>query len=53
MKYKELSKQAQQFSYKKAVKATSRKIEQNCTEHMEDLFKKIFTIDYEKRINFH
>jgi len=45
MKYKELSKQAEFFSYKKAVAATSRKIVDNCTEAMEDLFNKIFNIN--------
>lgn len=43
---------AEKFSYKLAVNNTRKKIVENCTPDMEDLFKKIFTIDRVKRINF-
>lgn len=51
-KYKELRKQAEKFSYRKAVANTKRKNLENCTDEVEDLFRKIFRIDQEKRITF-
>ena len=40
------------FSYKDRVKKTKKKIEDNCTPEMEDLFAKIFEHDQNQRINF-
>ncbi len=51
-KYKELRKQAEKFSYRKAVANTKRKNLDNCTDEVEDLFRKIFRVDQEKRITF-
>ena len=51
-KAKELKKQATDFSYRKAVMKTKKKIEENCTEEVEDLFKKMFSVYTNKRITF-
>lgn len=51
-KCKELTKQAEQFSYRKAVANTRKKNLANCTDEVEDLFRKIFRIDQQKRITF-
>lgn len=45
-------KQAKNFVYSQAVAKTSRKIKENCTKDMDDLFSKIFELDPKKRINF-
>ena len=47
-----MRKQAENFSYRKAVANTKKKNLENCTEEVEDLFRKIFRIDQEKRITF-
>lgn len=52
-KFKELTKMAENFSYKKAVNNSKKQVKENCTDAIEDLFKKIFTINPIKRINFH
>ena len=44
--------QAKNFSYTKSVEKSKKKIMDNCTPQVEDLFAKIFTIDAEERINF-
>ena len=51
-KCRELRKQAENFSYRKAVANTKKKNLENCTEEVEDLFRKIFRIDQETRITF-
>ena len=51
-KAKELTKLAADFSYKKAVMKTKKKILENCTDEVEDLFKKMFSIYTNKRITF-
>ena len=49
----ELKKLAKNFSYKKSVENTKKKLLDNCTPETEDLFKKMFDIDAESRISFH
>lgn len=51
-KYKELSEKAKDFSYRKAVMSSRKKIEINCTGEMEDLFRKMFAVNIDKRITF-
>ena len=51
-KYKELYKQAENFSYRNKVMKTRKKISENCTDEIEDLFKKMFSAKVEKRITF-
>lgn len=43
---------ATDFSYKKAVEGSKKKLMQNCTADVEDLFRKIFNPDGEERITF-
>jgi hypothetical protein len=48
--YQELCRQAQNFSYRKAVASTTKKITKNCTDDVENLFRRVFEIDPKKRI---
>lgn len=43
-KAKELTKQATNFSYRKSVMKTRRKLEENNTDDLEDLFNKMFRL---------
>ena len=43
---------AKNFVYSNAVMATRKKRTENCTPEVEDLFKRMFEIDPEKRITF-
>lgn len=47
-----LAQAAKNFSYEKAVKKTNKQLTKNCSKEMEDLFRRIFEIDPEKRITF-
>ena len=48
----ELLKQSDGFSYKAAVEKSKKKLVQNCTPELEDLFARIFTKEPEDRINW-
>ena len=43
---------AKDFSYKKCVEQSKKKIMGNCTNEVEDLFKKIFNPNADDRITF-
>ena len=52
IKGRELRKLADKFIYSEAVKKTSKKREENCSADMDDLFRRIFDLDAERRITF-
>lgn len=45
-------KAATDFSYRKFVEGSKKKLVQNCTADVEDLFKKIFNTNGDERITF-
>lgn len=51
-KHKVLAEQGREFSYRNKVVKTPKCKEVNCSDQMEDLFRKIFRVDIDKRINF-
>ena len=48
----ELKKLADNFSYAKSIHGTKKQLTVNCTAEIEDLFKKMFDLDPDSRINF-
>ena len=47
-----MKEESRDFSYKRCVQKSKKKLMQNCTPEMEDLFKRIFEEDPEERITF-